>query len=191
MKKSEGSIIRQYERDFRAYGIEVTFEDTALRTVAERASEEKTGARGLLTVCEKILRDFKYELPGMGVTQLAVDAELMERPSEVLQRLVEQGRERRVREEAATVRMFAERFSKKMDVRMQFTDDAVAQLMERSEIEKLSVGALCEKLFKDYEYGLKLVQRNDAPMDFLITAEAVEDPDRFLSDWLVKTYRDS
>jgi endopeptidase Clp ATP-binding regulatory subunit ClpX len=191
MKKSEGSIIRQYERDFRAYGIEVTFEDTALRTVAERASEEKTGARGLLTVCEKILRDFKYELPGMGVTQLAVDAEMMERPSEVLQRLVEQGRERRVREEAATVRMFAERFSKKMDVRMQFTDDAVAQLMERSEIEKLSVGALCEKLFKDYEYGLKLVQRNDAPMDFLITAEAVEDPDRFLSDWLVKTYRDS
>jgi endopeptidase Clp ATP-binding regulatory subunit ClpX len=191
MKKSEGSIIRQYERDFRAYGIEVTFEDTALRTVAERASEEKTGARGLLTVCEKILRDFKYELPGMGVTQLAVDAEMMERPSEVLQRLVEQGRERRVREEAATVRMFAERFSKKMDVRMQFTDDAVAQLMERSEIEKLSVGALCEKLFKDYEYGLKLVQRGDAPMDFLITAEAVEDPDRFLSDWLVKTYRDS
>ena len=63
--------------------------------------------------------------------------------------------------------------------------------MERSEMEKLSVGALCEKLFKDYEYGMKLVQRSDAPLEFLITAEAVDDPDRYLSDWLVKTYRNS
>ena len=191
MKKSEGSIIRQYERDFRAYGIEVTFGDEALRTIAKLASEEATGARGLLTVCEKILRDFKYELPGMGVTRLDVGAELMESPIALLRRLVEEGRERRVQEETALVRQFAERFSKEMEVRMHFTDEAIARLIERSGNEKLSVGALCEKLFRDYAYGMKLVQRGDAELDFIITPEAIDDPDRFLSDWLVKTYRNS
>src|SRR6201981_568045 len=48
MKFSEGSILRQYERAFRAYGIEISFEDEALRLIAEEASKERTGARGLL-----------------------------------------------------------------------------------------------------------------------------------------------
>src|SRR5213082_1492278 len=60
MKFSEGSILRQYERAFRAYGIEISFEDEALRLMAEAAAKEKTGARGLLTVWEKLFRDYKY-----------------------------------------------------------------------------------------------------------------------------------
>ena len=45
MKFSEGSILRQYERAFRAYGIEISFEDEALRLMAAAAALEKTGAR--------------------------------------------------------------------------------------------------------------------------------------------------
>src|SRR5213076_984607 len=48
MKYSEGSLLRQYERAFRAYGIQISFEDEALRLLAEAAAREKTGARGLL-----------------------------------------------------------------------------------------------------------------------------------------------
>ena len=59
MKFSEGSILRQYERAFRAYGIEISFEDEALRLIAEEAAKEKTGARGLLTVWEKLFRDLQ------------------------------------------------------------------------------------------------------------------------------------
>src|SRR5678815_1389959 len=77
MERSEGSILRQYERAFRAYGIEVTFVESALREIARQAAEEKTGARGLLTVCERILRNFKYELPGTGVKRFTVDALLI------------------------------------------------------------------------------------------------------------------
>ena len=47
MKCSEGSLIRQFEREFAAYGIRATFEDGALRLMAGQAAEEKTGARGL------------------------------------------------------------------------------------------------------------------------------------------------
>ena len=60
MKRSEGSLIRQLEREFHAYGVAAVFEDEALREVAERAAREKTGARGLVTVWEKVLRDFKF-----------------------------------------------------------------------------------------------------------------------------------
>src|SRR5438046_7443169 len=67
MKFSEGSILRQYERAFRAYGIEISFEDEALRLIAQAAALEKTGARGLLTVFEKLFREYKYNLAGSGL----------------------------------------------------------------------------------------------------------------------------
>jgi ATP-dependent protease Clp ATPase subunit len=57
MKYSEGSLLRQYERAFRAYGIEISFEEEALQLLAEAAAKEQTGARGLLTVFEKLFRD--------------------------------------------------------------------------------------------------------------------------------------
>src|SRR5207302_4828748 len=72
MKYSEGSLLRQYERAFRAYGIEISFEDEALSLLAEAAAKEKTGARGLLTVFEKLFRDYKYYLAGSGLSQLRV-----------------------------------------------------------------------------------------------------------------------
>ena len=34
-----------------------------MKALAEKAAREKTGARGLMTVCERIFRDFKYFLP--------------------------------------------------------------------------------------------------------------------------------
>ena len=63
LKTSEGSIIRQYEQTLEAYGIEVLFKDEGLRRIAELAVEEKTGARGLMTVAEGVFRDLKFELP--------------------------------------------------------------------------------------------------------------------------------
>src|SRR5207237_6099822 len=91
MKFSEGSILRQYERAFRAYGIEISFEDEALRLMAAAAALEKTGARGLLTVWEKLFRDYKYYLAGSGLSQLRVSAELVREPKRVLDRLLAEG----------------------------------------------------------------------------------------------------
>src|SRR5438876_9431459 len=88
MKYSEGSLRRQYERAFRAYGIEISFDDEALRLMAEAAAEEKTGARGLLTVFEKLFRDYKYYLAGSGLSQLRVTAELVREPKRVLDHLM-------------------------------------------------------------------------------------------------------
>ncbi len=187
MKRSEGSIIRQYERAFRAYGIEVFFEDEALWRIAQLAAEEKTGARGLLTVCEKILRQFKYELPGSGVKRFSVDATLIDEPAAVLKKLLEIGHHEKQEALAAIAREFAQRFTEKHHVRIEFSDDALARLVARAEHEQTHMRDLCERLFKDYEFGLRLAQGSGETL--ILTAEAIDEPDKFLSEWLVKAYR--
>ena len=88
LRYSEGSIVRQYHRAFAAYGIEIEFTDDALREIARLAEEEYTGARGLATVCERVLRNFKYELPGRGINSLHVDAALVKSPDAALARMI-------------------------------------------------------------------------------------------------------
>src|SRR4051794_14204162 len=124
MKFSEGSILRQYERAFRAYGIEISFEDEALQMIAEEAATEKTGARGLLTVWEKLFRDFKYHLAGSGLTQLRVSTELVREPKRVLERLMAEGERQ---EEAALIQSaiaFADQFKREHALEIQFDEPA-------------------------------------------------------------------
>ena len=190
MKRSEGSIIRQYERAFRAYGIEVNFEDEALRLIAGLAAEEKTGARGLLTVCERILRDFKYELPGAGVLRFTVDSALIRDPGTALRQLLAEGHQEKERTLAAVAREFALRFSEKSGVNIEFSEDAIARLVALAKTGNLHMRDLCERLFKDYEFGLKLVPAETGAPVLILTADAVDAPDKFLSDWLARRYRE-
>src|ERR1043166_8639897 len=146
MKFSEGSILRQYERAFRAYGIEISFEDEALRLMAEAAAKEKTGARGLLTVWEKLFRDYKYYLAGSGLSQLRVTAELVREPKKVLDRLRAEGHRQ---EEAALerdARIFAEGFESAHGLAIVFDDAAIARLIERAHAERMTMAELCGHL---------------------------------------------
>src|SRR5438477_3813744 len=88
LKTSEGSIIRQYEQDFAAYNIEVLFSDEGLRRIAERAGDEQTGARGLMTVCERVFREIKFELPSTNVKRFVVTRELVDDPPAELKKIL-------------------------------------------------------------------------------------------------------
>lgn len=90
LRKSESSLIHQYERAFAAYGIRCEFKDDGLRRLAELATDEQTGARGLMTQCERVFRDFKFQLPGRRVKRLAVTARLVDAPARELRRLLKQ-----------------------------------------------------------------------------------------------------
>lgn len=189
LKRSEGSIIRQYERAFSAYGVEVLFEDDALRDIAARAAEEKTGARGLLTVCERLMRDYKFELPQSGVRSFRVTRELVAEPRKVLDELLRTGHAEKGRELAAIVEQFAERFKEQYEITLQFEPAAVDALVSRAIAEDAAVRDLCETLFKDYQFGLQLIRKNNGQREFTIPARAIQDPDGVLSDWVVKSYR--
>jgi endopeptidase Clp ATP-binding regulatory subunit ClpX len=188
MKFSEGSILRQYERAFRAYGIEISFEDEALRLIAEEAAKEKTGARGLLTVWEKLFRDFKYYLAGSGLTQLRVSTELVTGPKGVLERLMAEGHRQ---EEAALVQsaqVFADQFQKEHGLAISFDDSARQRLVERAHAERMTMPELCAHLFKDYQFGLSLIHKNTGQTSFVLDREAVDAPDKFLSELVVRSH---
>lgn len=191
LKNSEGSIIRQYEQDFSAYGIEVLFSDEGLRKIAERASGEGTGARGLMTVCERIFREIKFELPSSPVKRFVVTPELVDDPAAELKKMLEDPKleERFVARQL--VDEFAKRFQEAHGLRIRFTETAADLLVTQALDQRQSVRDLCAARFKDFHFGLKLITQNSGAREFVIDRDAVETPDKVLSDWVVASYRDS
>jgi ATP-dependent Clp protease ATP-binding subunit ClpX len=61
----KNSIIRQYEAAFRLDGIEFVFKPEAIEAVAEKAFEQKTGARGLRSIVENIMMGIMYDIPSI------------------------------------------------------------------------------------------------------------------------------
>lgn len=59
----KNSILSQYKKLFELDGVELCFEDNALRAVAHIAQEQRTGARGLRGILENILTDLMFETP--------------------------------------------------------------------------------------------------------------------------------
>jgi endopeptidase Clp ATP-binding regulatory subunit ClpX len=188
MKYSEGSILRQYERAFRAYGIEISFEDDALQLIADAAAKEKTGARGLLTVFEKLFRDYKYYLAGSGLSQLRVSVELVREPKSVLDRLMAEGSKHEAQTLETNARQFADRFKGEHGLELVFDEGALRRLVERAQTERMAMPELCAHLFKDFQFGLSLIHKNTGRKQFVLDAAAVDDPDKFLSELVVHSY---
>ncbi|MDB6067835.1 MAG: clpX [Pedosphaera sp.] len=190
LKASEGSIIRQYEQSFAAYGIEVLFQDDGMKRIAELAGDEQTGARGLMTVCERIFREIKFELPSTHVKRFVVTQELVDNPGVALKRLLaeQESEERLVARQL--VHEFAKRFEESHELKIGFTEAAADLVVTRALDGKQSIRDFCASQFKDYQFGLKLISQNTGRMEFTIDADAVEAPDKVLSDWVVVSYRE-
>lgn len=188
MKNSEGSLIRQYEREFEAFGIQADFLDSALEKIAAAAAEEKTGARGLMTVCERLLRNFKFELPGTSLTELTVDGDLVDQPAKILDGLLGEAETFADSRVVAELAAFKRKFEQEFGVKLTFEGDTVTELAGLAEEQGQSVLQLCEELFRDYQFGLKLIKKNTGQDSFPIPASALKDPDEFLSGLVVASY---
>jgi ATP-dependent Clp protease ATP-binding subunit ClpX len=71
----KNAITKQYSRLFEMEGCEIEFREDALRSVARRAMDRKTGARGLRSILENVLLDTMYDLPSMDdVSKVVIDA---------------------------------------------------------------------------------------------------------------------
>jgi endopeptidase Clp ATP-binding regulatory subunit ClpX len=189
LKRSEGSIIRQYEQDFAAYGIEVLFSDDGLQRIAERAGDEQTGARGLMTVCERVFRDIKFELPSTTVKRFVVTRELVDDPVAELKKILADPKQEERIVARQLVDEFARRFQENHGMKIRFTESAADLLVKQALDQAQSVRDLCAKRFKDFQFGLKLIAQNSGQQEFVIDKDAVEAPDKVLSDWVVASYR--
>jgi ATP-dependent Clp protease ATP-binding subunit ClpX len=87
LKNRHSSVVTAKKQDFKAYNIDVRFSDDALVEVAKMAHAERTGARALVSVMEKILVGFERVLPSTYIDRFAVNAELVANPRKVLQEI--------------------------------------------------------------------------------------------------------
>ncbi len=61
--KPKNALIKQYKKLFKLDNVELEFEDEALGLIVDKAIERKTGARGLRSIIEEIMRDVMFEIP--------------------------------------------------------------------------------------------------------------------------------
>ena len=63
LKDPKNSLVKQYQKMLELDNVKLTFEDDALKAIADKAIKQKTGARGLRTILEDLLLDVMYEIP--------------------------------------------------------------------------------------------------------------------------------
>ena len=88
LENPNNPIIISKRLDFKAYGIDIRFEEEALMKIAEMAAEEKTGARGLVSAIEKVLIPFEKKLPSTGIKEFLVTPEVVKSSEEQLRLLL-------------------------------------------------------------------------------------------------------
>ena len=83
LTEPKNSLTKQYSKLFEMEGVEVDFREDALRAVAQKAMERKTGARGLRSILEAVLLDTMYDLPSSeSVSKVVIDESVINGESE-------------------------------------------------------------------------------------------------------------
>lgn len=63
LKEPKNALLKQYEALFKLDGVKLEFKDAAIRAIAKKALDRKTGARGLRSIMEEVMMDDMYEIP--------------------------------------------------------------------------------------------------------------------------------
>ena len=247
LKNPNNPITIGKKRDFKAYGIDVLFEDKALYRLAEKAFEERTGARGLVSAVERVLLKFEKTLPSTGITRFVVTRGMVDDPQGELKRLLAAvdeiddlyervaAEEKRVvkelirrrekdfltryglifgenrmdliagqvihkaldvqsvYEEAVRIvddiRKYEEEFRERHNIQIDLDEEAVDRVIELVMDEAAEVSTICDQFSQHYEHGLKLIRDKTGMQEFVLTREAVDEPEDFLNRLIQETYR--
>jgi len=187
LKYSEGSILKQYKRDFLAYGIDVFFTDDGMRSIAEAATEERTGARGLMSVCEKLFREFKYSLPDSEVKEFIVNKELIESPQAALQDLLDDPKLYAPKVREWKLERFGDQLCQEHGVRISFTSGAAEVLSMEAEKQGKELREFVESLFASYEHALNLLSKSSK--EFLVDEKDAVNPSETMERWIKQAYQ--
>src|SRR2546430_2680781 len=156
---SEGSILAQYRADFNGYEIDFDITPEAITEVAIQAHRENTGARGLMTVLERVFRDFKFELPSTAIKTFHIDAATVDHPAATLKALLTENALKQRDVLRREVAAFAERFQRDYTFELVFDEGAITSLIEQSLTADKTIRALCEEKFRNFHHGLKLIAK--------------------------------
>ena len=188
LRSSEGNVLEQYHDDFDGYDITFEISPSAIEKIAELAANEKTGARGLVTILEKTFRDFKFELPSTPIRTFTVDDELIKDPQSSLCTLLEENREQLDDSMLEDVDRFITSFKRDYGYELKFRKPARVAVVKEAMSSNRSVRAICEKKFSDFEHGLGIISQRTGKKEFVIDKKVIDDPDKELSQWVVESF---
>jgi ATP-dependent Clp protease ATP-binding subunit ClpX len=78
LTEPKNALVRQYQKLFAMERVELNFEDSAIRAVAQRAIQNKSGARGLRAILEDAMLDIMYEVPFLeGIKRCRITKEVI------------------------------------------------------------------------------------------------------------------
>jgi len=189
LKYSKGSLLKQYKKDFLAYDIDVYFRDDGMKGIAKEAETEKTGARGLMTVCERIFREFKYQLPDHDVKEFIVGEEMVEHPVEKLNELLEDPTQYRAKVVEFQLDKVEQKLGQQYGINIAFTPEASQFIAEKAREMDTDLFSYSSDLLKEFEHGLNLLRKNSKKKQFLIDKDFVLNPADTVERWIRETYQ--
>jgi len=91
LTEPKNAIVKQYKRLFRVEGVELVFEEAALKAVVQKAMERGTGARALRSILEEVMLDIMYSLPERrNVSSCTITRDVILRKKDALYKYEEQ-----------------------------------------------------------------------------------------------------
>jgi ATP-dependent Clp protease ATP-binding subunit ClpX len=79
LTEPKNALVKQYQRLFEMEGVKLTFHEEAMKSIARRAVDRKTGARGLRSIMEAILLETMFDLPAMnGVEEVVISRDAVD-----------------------------------------------------------------------------------------------------------------
>jgi len=84
LTEPKNSIVKQYQKLFELDGASLKFEDEALRAIAQKAIDRKTGARGLRSIMEELLIDIMFELPELKGYEVVITPDVVQKGAKPL-----------------------------------------------------------------------------------------------------------
>ncbi len=154
------SVIVSKKRDFKAYDIDLKFEDKALWEIAKRAYHEKTGARGLVSAIERVLLKFEKKLPSTDITRMVVSEEVVANPTAELEKLLANPDDKRIQltyqrlleDEKKilrdNVREYEHEFNKRHGDQIKFSPQIVELIVARAIARDTKVEKICEEVYQ-------------------------------------------
>ena len=78
LTQPKNALVKQYQSLFRMENVELTFTEAALKQIAKKAVDRKTGARGLRAIMESLLLETMFDLPSLeSVQEIVIDEKVV------------------------------------------------------------------------------------------------------------------
>ena len=250
LKNPNNPVILSKKLDFKAYGIDVKFDNEALRAMAHLAYKEGTGARALVSVIEKVLVKLEKRLPSTDIKKLSVTEQVVKDPEVALQEIVSKANsakwqrtyERLLQDEKASIEAYVQDhqalltdkyhmmltpsrrnliadmyamstcdmnavmkkisrdydqikniqdyFCETHDLNVTVADDAIDVVIRQMNASQTGLRDFYKRLTSDFEDGLRLIRDRTGKNTFVITTEALDNPEGFLNDLVRKMYKE-